>query len=58
MNLQSQFGPAARFIYWTLLVSGSMLDESDVPVEVVNRYTQPFVHWYWTVNSQAKYDQQ
>jgi len=35
-----------------------MLDESVVPVADVNRYTQPFVHWFWTDNSQAKYDQQ
>jgi hypothetical protein len=34
------------------------LNESDVPAAVVNRYTQPFVHWCWTDNSQAKYDQQ
>jgi len=25
-----------------------MLDESVVPVADVNRYTQPFVHWFWT----------
>ncbi|HXQ98582.1 MAG TPA: hypothetical protein VN774_09085, partial [Candidatus Limnocylindrales bacterium] len=33
------------------------LNESDVPAAIVNRYTQNFVHWCWTDNSQAKYDQ-
>lgn len=33
------------------------LGETDVPASVVSRYKQDFVHWCWTENSQAKYDQ-